>query len=73
MLNILAILKRKHNETLKTLIIGAMKNSCPALVEQSFGRVSKMPSKYTDEFSNLLFQINVFHFSVYLCLISLLD
>lgn len=73
MFNILAILERQHNGTLKTLIIGAMKNSCPALVGQSFGSVSKMPSKYADKFSNLLFQINVFHFFVYLCLIRLLD
>lgn len=73
MLNILAILERKHHETLKTLIIGAMKNSCPALVEQSFGRVSETPLKYTHEVSNLLFQINGFHFTVWLCLIRLLD
>lgn len=71
--NKLAVLNRKHQETLKTLIIGAMKNPCPALVSQSFGRVNEMASKCTREVSNLLFQINGFHFTVYLCLIRLLD
>lgn len=48
MLHILAALERKCHEALKTVITGAMKNSCSALVKHSFGRVSEPPSKYTN-------------------------
>ena len=69
MLNILAIFERKHHETLKTLIMGAMKNSCPALAGPSFGRVSEMPSKCSSEVPNLLLQKQGFHFTVRVCLV----
>jgi hypothetical protein len=63
-IHILAVLERQCCETLKTLIIGGMKNSCLALMEQSFGRVSELPSECTNEVPNLLFLINGFHFTV---------
>ena len=68
MLNILALLERNYHAILKTLLIGQWKihallwwsKVLAALVTQRQG---------TNEVSNLLFQINGFHFTVCLCLI----
>ena len=68
MLNILALLERNYRETLKTLLIGQWK--IHALLWWSKVLAASVTQRQgTNEVSNLLVQINGFHFTVCLCLI----
>ena len=68
MLNILALLERNYRETLKILLIGQWK--IHALLWWSKVLAASVTQRQgTNEVSNLLVQINGFHFTVCLCLI----